>query len=218
MQTTTTAMIPTVWCRRCTRRRTGPARGGWSLRTGVLEAYPDARCLIGPCWVRSGRSTTDNSGQEWYQRFSETVGPSTYGPLTSCGDERRRGGRVSPPGCRVLFGLLPSSRWVTGDGPRPLAELGAVAGRWEEGRSRRPCHPWARRSGHEGYPADSHGHFQEAVGPGAETRRRRFAIPGPTVPGGAAVEFPARSWRSDGMAWVCPHGSRTRARWSRARR
>jgi hypothetical protein len=27
-----------------------------------------------------------------------------------------------------------------------------------------------------------------------------FAMPGPTVPGGAAVEYPARSWRSDGMA------------------
>jgi hypothetical protein len=34
----------------------------------------------------------------------------------------------------------------------------------EHRRSRRPCHLRAIRSGHERYPADSHGHFEEAAG------------------------------------------------------
>jgi hypothetical protein len=56
---------------------------------------------------------------------------------------------------------------VTEDDPHPPAELGAVAVRWEHRRSRRPCHPRATGTGHERYPADSHGHFEEADGLGA---------------------------------------------------
>src|SRR5215204_3592305 len=42
---------------------------------------------------------------------------------------------------------------------------------------------------------------------GAGTAQARVGpSQGPTVPDGAAVEYPARSWRSDGMAWVCPNG------------
>jgi len=49
-------------------------------------------------------------------------------------------------------------------GPHPTVMVGAVAARCERRRSRRPCHPRAISSGHERYPADSHGHFEDAGG------------------------------------------------------
>jgi hypothetical protein len=94
--------------------------------------------------------------------FAGTAGRLAYGLLTLDGGDRRRGVRVSPPDCREPSGLLPARRWVTDDGPRPPVELGAVAATSERRRSGRPCHPRAISSGHQRYPADSHGHFEEA--------------------------------------------------------
>jgi hypothetical protein len=42
----------------------------------------------------------------------------------------------------------------------------SVAARHEPRHSRWPCHPRAISSGHQRYPADTHGHFEEAVGLG----------------------------------------------------
>jgi hypothetical protein len=78
-------------------------------------------------------------------------------------------GRSSSPSTQLPRALraLAHEAVVTEDGPHPAVELGAVAARCEPRRSRRPCHPRAIRSGHERYPTDSHGHFEEAVGLGA---------------------------------------------------
>jgi hypothetical protein len=62
---------------------------------------------------------------------------------------------------------LANNSVASDDGPHPLGQLGAVAARWERRRSRRPCHPRAISSGHQRYPADNHGHFEEADGLGA---------------------------------------------------
>jgi hypothetical protein len=43
----------------------------------------------------------------------------------------------------------------------------AVAARRKHRRPRRPCHPRAISSGHQRYPADSHGHFERALMLGA---------------------------------------------------
>jgi hypothetical protein len=51
----------------------------------------------------------------------------------------------------------PASRWPRSPGGR----------QWNDRRSRRPCHPRAISSGHERYPAVSHGQFEEAGGLGA---------------------------------------------------
>jgi hypothetical protein len=53
---------------------------------------------------------------------------------------------------------LANAAVVTADWPHPPAEPGAVAARCEHRRSRRPCHPRAISSGHERYPAVTHGH------------------------------------------------------------
>ena len=50
---------------------------------------------------------------------------------------------------------------VAGDGPHPLAELGAVAAGWERRGFRRLCHLHAIRSGQQRYPAVNHGHSEK---------------------------------------------------------
>jgi hypothetical protein len=76
---------------------------------------------------------------------------------------RRAGVRVSLPNCREPLRALAHEAVVTEDGPHPLAELGAIAATSERRRSRAPCHPRAISSGHQRYPADSHGHSEIAA-------------------------------------------------------
>jgi len=60
---------------------------------------------------------------------------------------------------------LAHEQWLTEDDLRPAVELGAAAAaRSEHRRSRRPCYPRAISSGHQRYPADNHGQFEEAGG------------------------------------------------------
>jgi hypothetical protein len=56
---------------------------------------------------------------------------------------------------------------VTEDRTHLAVELGAVAARPKHRCSHRPCHSRAISSGHERYPADSHGHSERAVRLGA---------------------------------------------------
>jgi hypothetical protein len=72
-----------------------------------------------------------------------------------------------PPGFREPFRALANEKWLTEDGPHPLAGLGAIAARWKPRRSCRPCHPRAISGGHQRYPADNHGHSQKTSGQGA---------------------------------------------------
>jgi hypothetical protein len=109
-------------------------------------------------------TTMDRDG---HQGIEENAAQPSCSFLTS-GDARgRRGVRVSPPSCREPSGLLPTARWVTDDGPHPVAELGAVTARGSGRRSHRPCHTRATSSGHQRYAADSHGQSEEASGLGS---------------------------------------------------
>ena len=123
----------------------------------ILEGY---WCVLGPQstgepWTTAGRSRPTTLGA--------TAGRSTSSSLTSGGGDRRGGVRVSPPSCREPSGRLPARRWVTEDGPHPPDELGAVAATCERSSFSPACHPRATSSGHERYPAVSHGHSETAV-------------------------------------------------------
>jgi hypothetical protein len=119
---------------------------------------------IGPCWVRSRpESRGQQRGQERPRTLGAPAGRSTSSSLTSGGGDRRGGVRVSPPSCREPSGRLPAWRWVTEDGPHPPDELGAVAATCERSSFSPACHRRATSSGHEWYPAVSHGHSETAV-------------------------------------------------------
>jgi hypothetical protein len=94
------------------------------------------------------------------------AGPSTFPLLTSVAGQRGGGFESHLPAAAGLRRLA-NEAVVTGHGPHPRAELGAMAARWETRRYRRPCHPRAISRGHERYVAVSHGHSREAVGLGA---------------------------------------------------
>jgi hypothetical protein len=51
--------------------------------------------------------------------------------------------------CRGSFRALATRQWDTVEGPHPLDKPGAIAGRSEHGRARRPCQPRATSSGHD---------------------------------------------------------------------
>jgi hypothetical protein len=74
---------------------------------------------------------------------------------------------IPSSGLPRAFRALANEAMVTEDGPRPLAELGAVAARRERRRSRRPCHLRAISSGHQRYVAVSHGSLETTVAPGS---------------------------------------------------
>jgi hypothetical protein len=113
--------------------------------------------------------------------YFEQIGlavPSRSGPWSRRAERRRRprtgivsgGGPESNLPTRLPRALraLAHDAVVAEVGPYPLAVLGAVAATFEERRSCRPCHPRATSSGHQRYPADSHGYFEEAVGLAAQ--------------------------------------------------
>jgi hypothetical protein len=56
------------------------------------------------------RPTTDNGGHQRSLDIPEPAARSAYRLLTSDGGQERRGGRVSPPGCREPHGLSPTRR------------------------------------------------------------------------------------------------------------
>jgi hypothetical protein len=113
-----------------------------------------ARSVLGPHSDGELRTTAGRSG---HQAFAETAGRLTYSVLTSEGGDKRRGVRVSPPGCREPSGRLPTRRWSPGRAS-PSGQVGAVAARRKHRRSCRPCHPRAISSGHQRCVADSYGH------------------------------------------------------------
>ena len=74
--------------------------GSWSRRTGAPEASATRRdrnpawSVLGPQPIGEPRTTVDKRG---HRTLIETAGRYTYSPLTSGGEDRRRGVRVSPP-------------------------------------------------------------------------------------------------------------------------
>ena len=109
-----------------------------------------------------GREVRECNGHQRSRRTKEPQVSPSAGPHQAT---LQKAGQSSSLPTRLPRALraLAHEAVVTEDGPHPLAELGAVAARCEHRRSRRPCHPRAISSGHERYPADSHGHFEEAV-------------------------------------------------------
>jgi len=67
------------------------------------------------------------------------------------------------PSYREPFGLMAARRWSPGAG-LPLWPSWSHRRQVKHRRPRRPCHLRAISSGHERYPADSHGQLKEAVG------------------------------------------------------
>jgi hypothetical protein len=65
-------------------------------------------------------------------------------------------GAGHPPAAASPSGLLPTRRARQGRAS-PCGPAGSFAARSEHRHSGRPCHPRAISSGHERYPADSHG-------------------------------------------------------------
>jgi hypothetical protein len=86
---------------------------------------------------------------------------------------------------------------VTEDEPHPRAGWGAIAARCEHRRSRLPCHSRAISSGHQRYPADTHGHSKAAVGLGANSL---------TCGGGGARNCMACKGSTLGSTLPCPAG------------
>jgi hypothetical protein len=72
------------------------------------------------------------------------------------------------PACRGPAALA-NQAVVTRNGPYSLVELEPLPPGASHRGPRRPCHPRAISSGHERYPADSHGHYERiaelTVGP-----------------------------------------------------
>src|SRR5512132_4341645 len=107
--------------------------------------------------TRSSESSRDRPVRAWDRETPKLLRPS--------GATARREGPGEVEGlvpCRESFRALAHEEWLTEDGPHPAVELGAVAARSGHRRSRRPCHSHAISSGHERYPADSHGHSEKA--------------------------------------------------------
>ena len=67
-----------------------------------------ARSVLGPHPTGQQRTTAGRSG---HQTFGEPAGRCPYSSVTLYGADGRSGVRVSPPGCREPFGLLPTRRW-----------------------------------------------------------------------------------------------------------
>jgi hypothetical protein len=125
---------------------------------------------VGPCWVRS---RPVNHGQQRAgadtERSSEPQATAPKSLLISDEGDGRRGVRVSPPMPPRALRAFAHEAVVTKGWASPSSRAGAVAARVERHRSRRPCHPRAISSGHQRYPADTHGHSEEAVGLGARS-------------------------------------------------
>jgi hypothetical protein len=132
-------------------------------------AEPDPRSALGPCHNGPVRAPAVFSG---HQR----AGTASYGSSqlkqqgwTQVGrsDCAPEGQGSSLPPAAASPPALAHEAVVTGDGPHPPANPGAVAAKVQPRRSRRPCHPRATSSGHQRYPAVSHGHSETALALGA---------------------------------------------------
>jgi hypothetical protein len=117
-------LVPGI-CEVCSSPVAAPT--GSRCQNGTI-ASPGLRSVLGPQQKGEPWTTTGTSG---HQTFARTAGRSAYGPLTSYGGDERSGVRRSSPGCREPSGLLPTTRWVSEDGPHRLGEPEAVTARCE---------------------------------------------------------------------------------------
>jgi hypothetical protein len=130
------------------------------LSVSQAEPAPGRGTLVEQHWSMLSPPLPGSCGQQRQER-TEDVGCSRrwldLNSLTAGGRDRELGANL-PPGCRE-----PSNSWPQGGGsPRtasPTERVGSPSPpRANDRRSRRPCHPPAISSGHQRYPAVSHGH------------------------------------------------------------
>ena len=137
----------------------------------LMRRRPDGtgtpgRSVLGPQLAGKRRTTAGRSG---HRTLPETAGRFGDGLLTSGSGDDRCGVRVSPPAAASHLGPCPR--------PSGSPRTGLTLGRsWSRRRHEQissfsPAVPPAcHNSGHTRYPADSHGHFEAAVGLGAGLR------------------------------------------------
>jgi hypothetical protein len=141
----------------------------WKLRRGRSAL---GRCPTGRTWA----STAPNGHNRQTNRRSPASSsrPSALPCLAGRSGrwtrrtgvpKRRRADRTGS--CRALQRLIDDAV-VAEDGPHPTVEEQARGAAVCQDHAHRPCHPRAISSGHERYPAVSHGHFEEAVGLAAQ--------------------------------------------------
>jgi hypothetical protein len=104
-----------------------------------------------------------SAGTSGHDGHAKTAGHAAATATTSHGEAQWGRVQVPQPACREPAGLLPTRRWSPRTGLTHWTSWEPSPPRANDRRSRRPCHPRATSSGHELYPAVSHGHSQATV-------------------------------------------------------
>jgi hypothetical protein len=136
-----------------------------NLSASQAEPAPGRGTLLEQHWSMLSPPLPGSCGQQRQER-TEDVGCNRRSLHLQLPDLRRETGSWGPNLHPAATSLQTLGRKAVGHRGRasPTERVGSPSPpRANDRRSRRPCHPPAISSGHERYPAVSHGHFRRAV-------------------------------------------------------